>query len=137
MKFIESRQNRRPAPILVDDAFEQLRQAFNSRLRSDRVHLADLGTALTRAAAEPESIFEEIGMFAHKLRGAAAIFEAAEIGKAAMALELAATAASIAGAQNTDPPVWATLEALADRLASATGCDVSPIPAMMRRQATL
>src|ERR1700733_8960193 len=63
-----------------DDPFEQLRAAFHLRLRSDAVRLAVLAAALARADADPAIIFEDIRLFAHRVRGAAALFGAPDIG---------------------------------------------------------
>jgi len=110
-----------PTSAAADDAFEEIRQAFHARLRSDRMHLASLGAALMHAEGDPGHIFEDIRLFAHRLRGASAIFEAQEIGIAAHALEQAACAASVAHADNADTSVWTALESLVDRLPGTSG----------------
>jgi HPt (histidine-containing phosphotransfer) domain-containing protein len=110
-----------PKPAEADDAFERLREAFHARLRSDRVRLTILGAVLARAEGDPGHIFEDIRSFAHRLRGASAIFEAQEIGIAAHALEQAACSASIANADNADASVWSALESLVDRLPGTSG----------------
>ncbi len=104
------------ATTLLDDELKKVRDAFYVRLRSDRARLTTLRVLLACAPQESASIFEQIRMFAHRLRGAAAIFEAFEIGSAAYALEDAANTALIARAANTDPFVRAALDGLADRL---------------------
>ena len=114
-----------PTPI-ARDPFEELRDAFRVRLRSDRVRLTTLGAELARAEDDPERIFEDMHQFAHRLLGASTIFEAHDIGIAADALEQAARSASIAHADNSDASVWTALECLVDRLASHTG----PSPAL-------
>jgi hypothetical protein len=84
----------------------------------------------------PIAIFPDFpakhAMFAHKLRGAAVKFDAAEVAEAAKALELVVTAGSLKQAENIDPSVWLMLETLADRLASVTDCDLASIPAVTR-----
>jgi hypothetical protein len=113
--------NRQASPQSPDDGFERLRQAFNSRLCADRVRLLALGSALTRVSADPAPILAEIQTFAHKLRGAAAIFENSEIGPAAKSLELAAIAASVGLSKTTEPSVVFALATLVDRLPAANG----------------
>lgn len=110
-----------PAPSTLDEQLEQVRSAFYSRLRSDRRRLITLCAALTRAGTEPEPHFEDIRMFAHRLRGAAAIFEAVEVGSAAHALEDAVVSALHVHAVGSDPRVWTALGALSDRLAIMNG----------------
>ncbi len=104
-----------------DDPFEELRAAFHLRLRSDAVRLAVLAAALARADAEPAIIFEDIRLFAHRVRGAAALFGAPDIGSVADALEQAAFSAAAAHAENSDASIWTALEALAQRLAAVNG----------------
>jgi hypothetical protein len=112
----------------LEDGFERLRQAFEVRLCGDRVRLIALRSALAHLTADPAPILAEIQMFAHKLRGAAAIFEKPEIGRAAKSLELAAMTALAGGSSSTDPSLESTLATLVERLpatapvaAAATG----------------
>jgi HPt (histidine-containing phosphotransfer) domain-containing protein len=121
MKSTRDPAHTAPTPAAADDAFEELRQAFHARLRSDRVHLMTLGAELTRAAGDPGHIFEDMRLFAHRLRGASAIFEAQEIGIAAHALEQAACSAAVAHADAADASVWTALESLVDRLPHNSG----------------
>jgi HPt (histidine-containing phosphotransfer) domain-containing protein len=110
-----------PPPNALNDQFDELRNAFYARLRSDRVRLTTLGAALARAEEDPVCVFEDIRVFAHRLRGAAAIFEVPEISLPAKVLEEAAGAASNAHADNSDASVWTALENLVDRLAIMSG----------------
>jgi HPt (histidine-containing phosphotransfer) domain-containing protein len=119
MKSIENRPHDASAPVASDDEFEKLRDAFYERLRNDRVRLTTLAASLARAESEPGCIFETLQFMAHRIRGAAAIFEAAEIGIASKALEQAAVTASLRRAANGDAAVWSALEALVDLLAVA------------------
>ena len=57
-------------------------------------------------------------MHAHRLRGAAAIFDNPEVVRAARALEEATVSASAAKTHRSDPAVLATLEALIALLAA-------------------
>ena len=118
-----------PAPIVSGDPFEEIRELFLARLRSDRVRLTVLSAALSRAEGDPAHIFEDMRLFAHRLRGGAAIFETPEVGIAANALEQAAASASIVHADRFDPSVWRALENLLDRLAIVTGEHVTLVRA--------
>jgi len=93
------------------DDFDDLRAAFEARMQSERIHFVALSAALASRGDDPHEIFGDLVFRAHKLRGAAEIFEATEFAKAANALEQAAIAASSAHADNADPAVW---EALGD-----------------------
>src|ERR1700722_10484696 len=66
----------------TDDRFEELRVAYHARLKSDRAKVVTLRTQL---AKDPESkaTYEAIRVCAHGMAGAAAIFEATDIMKAA------------------------------------------------------
>jgi HPt (histidine-containing phosphotransfer) domain-containing protein len=133
MKSTEYWRRASPASSAPKDPFEELRDAFYARLRSDRVRLTTLAALLARAEGDPASIFQDIQLFAHRLRGGAAIFEAPEIGVAANVLEQAAAAASVAHADNSDASVWTALESLVDRLAIVNGKRVPLAPAMKDR----
>jgi HPt (histidine-containing phosphotransfer) domain-containing protein len=128
MKFIDFRLDRTAAAILAADTFEHLQEAFYTRLRKDRVQLVVLSTALARCNANPALPFEALASFAHRLRGASAIFGAAEIQDAANGLEVAARAARELGADEGDSQVWSALALLADLLAAVT--DSTPPPAV-------
>lgn len=110
-------QGTSPAPIPSQEPFDELRDLFFARLRSDRMRLTALAAALSRAEGDPAHTFEDIQLFAHRLRGGAAIFETPEVGIDANALEQAAASASVAHADNSDASVWRALENLLDRLA--------------------
>ncbi|HEY1312569.1 MAG TPA: Hpt domain-containing protein [Steroidobacteraceae bacterium] len=91
------------------DDFDDLRRAFEARMRSERIQFVALSAALASRGDDPEAIFGDLEFRAHKLRGAAQIFEAIEFAHAANALEQAAIAASRTHAGNADPAVWAAL----------------------------
>jgi HPt (histidine-containing phosphotransfer) domain-containing protein len=88
------------------DGLEELRAAFVARLLSDRVQFVALSAALAHAEEDAGSIFLDLRDRAHKIRGAAAVFEIAALAAAARALEIAAIAAGAAHAGNTDANVW-------------------------------
>jgi hypothetical protein len=110
-----------------DDEFEHLRKTFYVRLRSDRVRLTTLAASLARIEGHPAGVFNALQAVAHRIRGAAAVFEDSELGGAANALERAATAACDIGADHADGAVWSALEELVERLAMA--CPASVITA--------
>jgi HPt (histidine-containing phosphotransfer) domain-containing protein len=130
MKFIDIRLDRTAVAILATDTFEQLQEAFYTRLRMDRVRLVVLSNTLARCSENPALTFEELASFAHRLRGASAIFGAAEIQDAAHGLEVAAHAARERRADEGDSQVWSALALLADLLAAVT--DSTPPPAFSR-----
>jgi HPt (histidine-containing phosphotransfer) domain-containing protein len=120
MKYIEHVTDRTTQVVLPDDTFEQLQLAFYERLRKDRAGLAILGTALARAVTNPTPALEDLRTFAHRLRGAAAIFGAAEIRDAAQDLEVASYAAPNTLEDPANGAVWSAIALLADLLGSAT-----------------
>ena len=132
MKFIEPRHDETARAILADDTFEQLRQGFYMRLRDDRVRLVILATTLAHSRSSPASAREELQVFAHKLRGAAAVFGAAEIRDAAQAVEVAAVAARQENSDEGDNQLWSALAFLSSLLAavtdSVTSSPLTPMP---------
>jgi hypothetical protein len=121
MRSTERWRPTQSAVIEAEDRFAELSRAFYARLRSDRVHLATLSASLARSEGDASGVFEEIRVFAHRLRGAATIFEAAELGAVAETLEEASSAAVAAHADNSDAAVWAALVKLSNRLAAQSG----------------
>jgi HPt (histidine-containing phosphotransfer) domain-containing protein len=107
------RTERKPRiEISPDDAQESLRRKFHRRLQSERVQLAALATALTQTDKKPDGAFEELRLCAHRMHGAAAVFEYADVAAAAQRLEQASEAAAVAHAGVFDPAVWASLVSL-------------------------
>jgi HPt (histidine-containing phosphotransfer) domain-containing protein len=100
----------------AENQFEQLRGAFYTRLCSDRKQLTLMSAELAGAAADATRVYEEIRMLAHKMCGAAAIFDAPEVGGAAYTLEQASLSAIRSHADNSDDGVWTALESLVDVL---------------------
>src|SRR5476649_1799117 len=100
------------AAVVPGDGFDELRDAFQTRLKGDRVHFVVLSAALARNQENPTRIFDDLQYRAHRLRGSASIFEVAEIASAAEELEQAAATASAGHAENTDPAVWSALVTL-------------------------
>ncbi|MEJ0006963.1 MAG: Hpt domain-containing protein [Steroidobacteraceae bacterium] len=99
------------------EEFEVLRQRFRQRLHKEQSRLAALTKTLYSSAHVPASSLLDIHAFAHRLRGAALVFGFQDIGDAAKALELAASAAALgANGQPPDPLVLVTAHALAQFL---------------------
>jgi HPt (histidine-containing phosphotransfer) domain-containing protein len=121
MKVTKEWQGGSQGPVPSEDPFGELRDVFFARLRSDRMRLTALAAALSRAEGDPAHTFEDIQLFAHRLRGGAAIFQTPEVGIDANALEQAAASASVAHADSSDASVWSALENLLDRLAIVSG----------------
>jgi HPt (histidine-containing phosphotransfer) domain-containing protein len=99
-------------PIAADDALESLRRTFHTRLQSERLQLAELSTALTQAETTAAEVFEELRLCAHRMRGAAAMFNYLDVAAAAKALEQSAEVAAMSHGNNFDPGVWTPLVAL-------------------------
>ena len=109
-----------PTPAGTDDRFEELRIAYYARLKSDRAQVIALRTQL---AKDPESkaTYEAIRVCAHGMAGAAAIFEATDIMKAARQLEHAASEAANAkdaAGDSGNPAVRPLLDSLIELLDS-------------------
>jgi HPt (histidine-containing phosphotransfer) domain-containing protein len=112
-----------------EEEFEKLRQRFQERLRKEKRHLAALTKALGSNTFAPTSILFDLREFAHRLRGAALVFGFQDVGDAAKAVELAATAATLgANSHRPDPSVVSTTQALARLLADEIGTDAACAP---------
>jgi hypothetical protein len=133
MKSIDNHGKFASTPATMDDEFDRIRTTFYARLRCDRMRLTTLATSLTRIEGHPAGVFKALQGLAHRIRGAAAVFEASELGGAAYALEQAATAACDKRSDHADGPVWSALEELIELLAMtcgaglATAVDLKPI----------
>jgi HPt (histidine-containing phosphotransfer) domain-containing protein len=133
MKLIDDRASHPPAPRAPDDEFERLRDTFGARLRSDQIRLTTLAASLARIEGSPAGVFLALQTLAHRIRGAAAIFEATELSSAAYVLEQAAANACSNCSDHTDGAVWSALEELVERMAMSCGsdtanvCDLTPI----------
>jgi HPt (histidine-containing phosphotransfer) domain-containing protein len=114
----EQQQACGPDVTSPNEEFERVRQSFRIRLRGEQARLATLAEDLRVEKSGSTSVLADIGMFAHRLRGAAAVFDAPELSNAAKALEIAVLIASAGSGRNGDPGVWSTLRTLTDQLAS-------------------
>jgi hypothetical protein len=114
-----------PIPVLElvtpEQEFEELRQRFHERLQRERVRLSQLAEALAGGKVDSALVVGDLGMFAHRLRGAALVFEYTGIGDAAKAVELAAGAALLRNKVRRDlRQVVATMQVLAMKLTEET-----------------
>jgi hypothetical protein len=113
----------------ADQEFAQLRQGFHERLRRELAQLTILTETLQSTHIDLALVVGDIGMFAHRLRGAALVFEFPGIGEAARAVEAAADAA---GRDESDTPgerlVVSTMRVLTMKLAEEAGNCAQPAP---------
>jgi hypothetical protein len=103
-------------PPGVDPQFQELRAAFHDRLQQDRLRLMVLRTRLAGIQGAATEGYERIRLIAHRMGGAAAVFEAPAALSAANALELAALEAARAGVDNNDVSVKTALDSLINLL---------------------
>lgn len=116
--FDRSSSGANPAP---DAAYEAVRQSFLARLCAEQTRLTKLTEVLGSTTENPATVFGDLEGFAHRLRGAAAVFDFPELRDDAKTLELAASAAVVLGAPNSDPLVQNAIRALEARLSSLNG----------------
>jgi hypothetical protein len=95
-----------------EDGLEDLRVVFDGKLQSERAHFVALSAALARVEGSPGPVFSELRNHAHKMCGSAAVFAMANVASMARSLEIAAIAATVSHADNTDAAVWTALVAL-------------------------
>jgi HPt (histidine-containing phosphotransfer) domain-containing protein len=102
----------RSQPTEADEAFEAVRQSFLKRLAGDLARLTKLVKQLEESGRDCASALGDIASFAHRLRGAAAVFYELKLSDVARDVELAAMAASREDAPSRDGPIFSTLKAL-------------------------
>jgi EAL domain-containing protein (putative c-di-GMP-specific phosphodiesterase class I)/FixJ family two-component response regulator/HPt (histidine-containing phosphotransfer) domain-containing protein len=85
------------APEGANDSFADLRAAYFTRLRSDLAQLATLRAKLAGAGTGSKTAYASIRRIAHGMAGAAAIFKAGDVMRAAMILEQAVRVAATDG----------------------------------------
>jgi hypothetical protein len=108
--------------VSPEQEFAQLRGRFHQRLQREEIRLTLLSEALGGAKGTSALVVEDIGIFAHRLRGAAMVFEYRRIGDAAKAVELAAATVTLDEDGTRDERlVVSTTQVLAMRLAEQTG----------------
>jgi HPt (histidine-containing phosphotransfer) domain-containing protein len=109
-------------PTTSDISYEDVRQSFLIRLHSEQIHLAFLADALDLAQIDPTPAFANLEVFAHRLRGAAAVFGLPELRDDSKALELAAGAAAVEHSPFGEPQVQQTMRILRSRLICLNEC---------------
>lgn len=113
----------------MDSRFEQLRHEFYQRLCADRRQLDILSAELEDMNCEAMPTYDRIRVLAHKICGAAAVYEDADICEAAGALEWAAANALRTGAVHETLsvtwPVRSTIDILSMMLGAATAFSVN------------
>jgi HPt (histidine-containing phosphotransfer) domain-containing protein len=125
MKATDRSREARISPIFAKAPFVELRRMYIAGLRADRIRLVNLAESLARVADNAETTFAEIRRVAHKMRGAAAIFEAPMVACAAAALEDAAHAAWHQDARNSDLRIYGALENLVECVARLAGSNTA------------
>jgi HPt (histidine-containing phosphotransfer) domain-containing protein len=120
-------------PASEDLTFEDVRLTFLIRLHSEETRLELLCAALEVARGDRISALVDLEMFAHRLRGAAAVFDLPEIRDAAKGLELTAATAATSNAPADEPQVQEAVRTLAARLSCLNGftrdSTIPPTPA--------
>ena len=101
--------------------YEDVRQSFLLRLGSEQTRLTALAAALGSPTDAPAPAFGDLEGFAHRLRGAAAIFDFPELRDASRALELAANTALAEQAPLNEPRVRIAIGSLVAKLTLLTG----------------
>ncbi len=82
------------APAPANDPFADLRAAYHARLRMDNERLLDFRSTLSGARLDARGDYAALGLAAHQMAGAAAVFKASAICSAAGHLEHLASGAS-------------------------------------------
>jgi hypothetical protein len=106
-------------------AYHDVRESFLSRLNSEQLRLHTLSAELESDAADPEMVFRDLQYFAHRLRGAAAVFDIPAVRDSSQELELVVRAAEDRHAYRGDSLVLDAI-ALEMRLLVITGGKFAP-----------
>jgi hypothetical protein len=93
-----------------EDDFDVLRNAFTARLQNKRTQFTALSTALAGCEANYEKIVGDLVFRAHRLRGAAEIFEEFDVARAAETLEESAAAAVKSPIKGSEAGIRAAIE---------------------------
>jgi HPt (histidine-containing phosphotransfer) domain-containing protein len=112
-------------------AYEEVRQSFRVRLRAEQARLTTLTEVLGSVAGNPATAFGDLEGFAHRLRGAAAVFDYPELRDVAKTLEQAACAAVVLRSSKSDPLVQNAMRILAARLTCMNEAALPPEVAMV------
>jgi hypothetical protein len=121
VRHTEQRRATESITVSEDATYQDACQSFLDRLEGEQVRLAVLETALTIAAEGPVTAFLDLEVFAHRLRGAAAVFDLPELRDDSKVLELAAAKAVLRHAKHTDRHVKAAIRVLKAQLTHVNG----------------
>jgi hypothetical protein len=120
VRHIERPQSVVPQAAVPEVTYEDVRRSFLGRLHGEHTRLAGLADALNSGAMASASAFGELEGFAHRLRGAAAVFDFSELRDAAKVLEVAANACVVGLAPANEPLVQAAIRSLVEQLTGLT-----------------
>ena len=107
-------------PAVPGVTYEDVHQSFQIRLSGEQARLTTLADALRCSDNGAASAFGELEWFAHRLRGAAAVFDYPELRDAAKVLEVAANAAVLEFAPFDEPRVQTAIRTLVLQLTRLT-----------------
>ena len=130
MRPIEQSRSAEIMSAAADLSYEDVRQSFLTRLHGEQSRLATLEIALGSAGDDPASAFLDLESFAHRLRGAAAVFDFPGLRDDSKDLELAAGDAAIRLAPSGEPHVQKAMRMLSNRLTRLNG-DTPPADAAL------
>jgi len=116
--------------VAEDATYQDACQSFLARLDGEQARLAVLESALSIAAEGPMTAFLDLEVFAHRLRGAAAVFDLPELRDDSKVLELAAAKAVLRHASISDPHVNAAIRLLNAQLTHVNGAKPSAADAV-------
>ena len=114
-----------PSPLFANQPLFEMRAMYLKTLQTDRVHLVSLAAELARCKRDTNGLLMQIRLIAHRMHGAAAIFDVPTIATAAAALENTAWAAVTRRARGRDAEVNCALETLVDCLARTAGSNTA------------
>lgn len=121
MKSTSAVRDKPLSSIFASEPFLELRQMYFKGLRADRIHLVSLAASLIRCTDDVDTTLAQIRLIAHRMRGAAAIYEVPMVACTAAALEEAATPARHQDARQLVHRVHDALENLVDCIARLAG----------------
>jgi hypothetical protein len=121
VRRIEHRRTRESITVAEDATYQDACQSFLNRLDDEQARLVVLEEALAIAAEGPVTAFLDLEFFAHRLRGAAAVFDLPELRDDSKVLEFAAAKAVLRHAPINDPHVEAAIRLLKAQLTLVNG----------------
>jgi HPt (histidine-containing phosphotransfer) domain-containing protein len=105
----------------ADLTYDEVRQSFLMRLQRERSDLETFSHALKSAGPTTAVEYRNLEGFAHRLRGAAAVFGFEGVRDCAKVLEFAAKAALLENAPADEPPIQNAARDLHAQLTRAIG----------------